>query len=116
MNKDVEGKVANCPNCILRKTKSNRFAELVSIETSQPLEMICIDFLCLEQSKGGYENILVITDHFTRYAQAIPTRNQTAQTTARCLWEFFIQHYSFPARIHSDQGPESLVSFVKLPV
>ena len=116
MNKDVEGKVANCPNCILRKTKSNRFAELVSIETSQPFDMICIDFLCLEQSKGGYENILVITDHFTRYAQAIPTRNQTAQTTARCLWEFFIQHYSFPARIHSDQGPESLVSFVKLPV
>ena len=31
-------------------------------------------------------------------------RNQTAQTTARCLWESFIQHYSFPSRIHSDQG------------
>ena len=60
--------------------------------------------MSLEQSKGGYENILVITDHFTRYAQAIPTRNQTAQTTARCLWESFIQHYSFPSRIHSDQG------------
>jgi hypothetical protein len=51
-------------------------------------------------SKRGYENILVKTDHFTRYAQAILSRNQTAQTTARCLWESFIQHYSFPARIH----------------
>jgi transposase InsO family protein len=67
--------------------------------------LICIDFLSLEQSKGGYDNILVITDHLTRYAQAIPTRNQKAQTTAsRCLWESFIQHYSFPARKHSDQG------------
>jgi transposase InsO family protein len=86
------------------ENKVTNSAELVCIESCQPLELICIYFLSLEQSKGGYENILVITDHFTRYAQAIPTRNQTAQTTARCLWESFIQHYSFPARIHSDQG------------
>jgi transposase InsO family protein len=66
--------------------------------------LICIDILSLEQSKRGYENILVKTDHFTRYAQAILSRSQTAQTTARCLWESFIQHYSFSARIHSDQG------------
>jgi hypothetical protein len=41
-----------------------------------------MDYLSLERSKSGYENILVITDHFTRYARAIPTRNQTAKTTA----------------------------------
>ena len=61
-------------------------------------------YLLLKKSKGGYENILVITDHFTRYAQAIPTRKQTAQTTARVLFENFFSHYSFPARLHSDQG------------
>jgi hypothetical protein len=104
VNKDVENKVSTCPNCILRKTKVKNSAELICIKSCQPLELICIDFFSLERSKGGYENILVITDHFTRYAQAIPIGNQTAQTTARCLWESFIQHYSFPARIHSDQG------------
>ena len=48
--------------------------------------------------------MLVITDHLSRYAQAYPTKNQTTKTTARILFDQFIVHYSFPARIHSDQG------------
>ena len=55
-------------------------APLVSIMTSQPLELVCMDFLSLEESKGGVKDILVITDHFTRYAVAVPTKNQTANT------------------------------------
>ena len=63
-----------------------------------------MDFLSLEMSAGGYEHILVITDHFTRYAQAISSCNQTAKTTAKLLFDNFVCHYGFPARLHSDQG------------
>ena len=63
-----------------------------------------MDFLSLEMSAVGYENILVITDHFTRYAQALPSKNQTAKTTARLLFDKYICHNGFPARLHSDQG------------
>ncbi len=87
-----------------RKTAPTRSAELVNITSSAPLELVCVDYLSLERSKGGFENILVVTDHFTRYAQAIPTRNQTARTTARVLFDSFIVHYGFPATIHSDRG------------
>ena len=48
-------------------------------------------------------SILVINDHFTRYAQAFPTRNQLAKTTAKILFEQFIVHYGFPAHLHCDQ-------------
>ena len=68
------------------------------------MELVCIDFLTLERSKGGFEKILVITDHFTRYVQAFPTRNELAKTTAKVLFENYIVHYGFPARLHSELG------------
>ena len=63
-----------------------------------------MDILSLEPSKDNIENVLVITDHFIRYAQTFPSRTQTAQATAKILWENFICHYGFPEKFISDKG------------
>ncbi|XP_052002413.1 uncharacterized protein LOC127657592 [Xyrauchen texanus] len=65
-----------------------------------------MDFLSVEPDSSNTKDILVITDHFTKYAVAIPTRNQKAQTVAKCLWDQFLVHYGFPEKLHSDQGPD----------
>ena len=74
------------------------------IETSQPLELIHLDYLKIESSKGNIENVLVITDQFTRYAQAFPSKTQTALAAAKLLWNNFIHHCGFPSKIITDQG------------
>ena len=53
MERDIEQKVSHCDRCIRRKTKVSPAAELVFIQTSRPLQLVCMDFLSLEKSRGG---------------------------------------------------------------
>lgn len=113
MSQAVEKKIRTCERCVRRKTAPERAAPLVSIKTSMPLELVCIDFLSLEPDRSNTKNILVITDHFTKYAVAIPTRNQTAQTVAKSLWDNYFVHYGFPEKLHSDQGADFESKMIK---
>ena len=63
-----------------------------------------MDFLSLETDNKGVKDVLVMTDHFTKYAIAVSTKNQTAKVVAEALWDNLISHYEWPARLHSDQG------------
>ena len=100
---DVASYISSCPRCIRRKSQPD-VAPLLNIEATQPLELFHLDYLQIEPSKGNIENVLIVTDHFTRYAQAYPSKTQTALATAKLLWNNFIIHYGFPTKIISDQG------------
>lgn len=83
-----------------------------SIITTYPLELLSIDFLSIEVN-GQKQNILVMMDHFTKFGQAICTKDQTAKTVARTLWKEFFLIYGFPSRILSDQGRDFESNLVK---
>ena len=84
MQEEATKHVLKCSRCLRRKTPP-QVAPLQPILVTQPLELVHMDYLSLEPSKGNIENVLVITAHFTRYALAYPSKTQTAQATARIL-------------------------------
>ena len=102
--------IRNCGRCLTFK-KLEETPAMEWIETSYPLELVHLDFLTIGQ-KGTDEqgekkkpvNILVATDHFTRFSQAYVTTNQTAITVAKTLWDKFITQYGWPEKILTDQG------------
>ena len=107
MESEIHEYITSRCTCLRDKKppRQNR-APMMSIRTTQPLELISIDFLHLERCKGGYEYILVVVDHFTRLAQAYPTKDKSAKTVADKIFNNFILQYGFPQRIHHDQGGE----------
>ena len=48
--------------------------------------------------------MLVLTDVFTKFTQAIPTRDQKATTVAQVLVRDWFVRFGAPHRLHSDQG------------
>ena len=76
------------------------------IESSYPMEIVHIDFLVIGSKKDINKeiNVLVITDHFTRYAPAFVTTSQTAHTVTVTLYEKYLVHYGWPEKLHSDQA------------
>uniref|UniRef100_A0A8C5DDV5 Gypsy retrotransposon integrase-like protein 1 n=1 Tax=Gouania willdenowi TaxID=441366 RepID=A0A8C5DDV5_GOUWI len=104
MAKAIDERCKNCERCFRRKTVPQKAAPLENIHATYPLELVCMDYLSIEPDNRDTRNVLVITDHFTKFAVAVPTKDQKARTIAKALWENFIVHYGFPSRLLSDQG------------
>ncbi len=107
MQGEIEYFVTKCCTCLKQKKPSKETrAPLMNIVTTHPFELVSIDFLHLDKSKGGYEYILVIVDHFTRFVQAYATTLKSAKTVAERIFNDYALKFGFPNRIHHDQGAE----------
>ncbi|GFO26980.1 Pol polyprotein [Plakobranchus ocellatus] len=58
----------------------------------------------MDPSSDGREDILLMTDVFTKWAVTVVTPDQSAVSVLRALIQHWIIHYGVPLRIHSDQG------------
>lgn len=105
IQKDVRDWITNCERCTLAKKPHLKLrTPMESVTASRPLELVTIDFTVLEPSSSGVENVLTFTDVFTKFAVAVPTRNQKASTTAKAMIKEWILKYGAMEKIHSDQG------------
>ena len=102
--------IANCGRCIQYEAKG-QLPPMQPIICTELMELVHIDYVGMEitiatDKKPVVQNVLVVVDHFTRYVQAFVTKNHTARTTARVLYNNYFSVFGFPQRLMSDQGTE----------
>lgn len=92
----ISGKISrkNCQRCVLAKMPQPKICtSWVPFLASRPLEVVAVNFTTLEPASDGHENVLVVTDVFTKFSQAFLTRDQKAETTAKVLLkEWFLKY------------------------
>uniref|UniRef100_A0A8C9Z8Y8 Gypsy retrotransposon integrase-like protein 1 n=1 Tax=Sander lucioperca TaxID=283035 RepID=A0A8C9Z8Y8_SANLU len=97
LEKDVKEYVKCCRRCVLSKTPEPAArAPLENIITTEPLELVSIDFWSAEDSANKSLDVLVVTDHFTKMTHAFLCPNQSAKSVAHQLWNNYFCVYGFP--------------------
>ncbi len=107
MQKDVARYINSCLTCQSSKPpkKKTRFP-LRCLESGSPNELLQIDHLKLTTTKNGYKGVLMMIDHFTKFAQAIPYVEFDSEETCQILLNHWIEPHGAPLAIQSDNGPQ----------
>ena len=91
MEDDCQALVRGCQHCKVFEGAVVK-APLCPIQAYMPLELVHVDFTSIETTMElnqppSVKNVLVLMDHFTRYAMAFITKDQKAKTIAHILYE-----------------------------
>ena len=111
---DTDHWLAQCERCHIAKGDyTEPMTQQGTLTASQPLELLCIDFTKADPSKGGKENILILTDAFSKFSQAFVTSSQKAIIVAKLLVEKWLSMFSEfqPGSIAIRDGPSTMKSF-----
>ena len=95
--------VKTCTQCLRIKAKPQK-EDFHHMMVMYPLELVHMSYLTIENPRSDKDiNILIITDYFAQYAQAIITSLQTAKVTALTYGAISLFITSWPTVLLSDQ-------------
>ena len=93
-------------------------APLCPIRMYVPLEFVHLDYTSLESTMELnkppiMKNVLVMVDHFTRYALVVVTKDQTSKTVMKVFYKCFIAVSGAPTKLLSDKGVNFISALVE---
>ena len=106
MASEVQLWITECKPCNRRKTPvPSHKAPMKSITVGQPMELWAMDILGpLPMTPRGNQYILVMSDHFTKWVEAVPMANQRAETVAKAFVDEVVTRHGVPSKLLTDQG------------
>ena len=105
MTNHVANYCRKCERCVIAKAFTPKVRPPIgSLTASRPLPILVVDYSKPDKASDGREDVLVMTDVFTKYSIAVPTRDQSATVTAKVLVKDWFSQFGVPHQLYSDQG------------
>ena len=104
MKKACEKWVTACLSCQQVKDPKKLRFPLQSIESSKFSEVVQIDHQKRCVTHSGYTQFLVMIDHFTKYADAVPCITASTEEMCDHLFSMLIAKHGCPMTFQSDNG------------
>ncbi|MCP4243484.1 MAG: DDE-type integrase/transposase/recombinase, partial [bacterium] len=110
---DVDDYVAACPTCARHRRGKGGSAPLKPLVPRYPFETVALDVTGpLTESARGNRYLLVFSEYFTRYADAWPLKETSAETIARVFVDQVVARYGLPTRLLTDNGSNFVARFM----
>ena len=108
MTSDVRRLVKSCEICQTAKSGGLRPSLRPNpLWVGRPWQKVVIDLVGpLPLTARGNKWILVLTDHFTRWQDALALSDATAPTVAEVLDDRVFSYFGLPEELHSDRGSQ----------
>ena len=112
--KDTINYVQSCEHCAKMKNPPPNRANLNPItDFEKPFDKVAIDILELTRTNSGNKYVVVFSDYLTKWAEAFPIRDMSAETIAKIFINKIVTRHSAPSELLSDQGANFMSNLIK---
>ncbi|KAI5731471.1 hypothetical protein M8J77_010485 [Diaphorina citri] len=114
MQKNVKTWVRQCHQCQSSKVQRHEKSPLMQyITPDERFSHVHVDIVGPLPPSRGSVYLLTCIDRYTRWLEAFPIPDQTAETVARTLFEGWVARFGSPVYLVTDQGRNFLSSLFK---
>ena len=107
MEKDIKEHLNTCTKCQARKKTGSSYNYLQPMpQCTAPNQRVHVDLFGPLLSTDGKKFILTATDGFTKYCEAWPINDKSAETVGKTLFDKYFCRYGSCIELISDQGLE----------
>lgn len=105
MNKDVTTWAKSCIPCQRAKINRHTVSDIQQFSECERFEHIHVDIVGpLATTSEGFRYCLTLIDRRSRWPEAFPIKDISAETVAKFVYEGWITRFGCPIRLTSDQG------------